>query len=115
MRISMLARSIPFLVAALAASPAFSDEASIKITAPADGAKLDAMAQNKMTYEVVPGPKGDHVHVYVDGKEQAVLRQLKGSYTFETMTAGAHDICIKIVNKGHTPIGVDKCIKVKVE
>jgi hypothetical protein len=115
MRISMLARAIPFLVAALAAPAAFSDDASIKITAPADGAKLDAMAQNKMAYEVIPGPKGDHVHVYVDDKEQAVLRELKGSYTFETMTAGAHSICIKIVNKGHTPIGVEKCIKVKVE
>jgi len=115
MRISILARSIPFLVAAFAAPLAFSEDASVKITAPADGAKLDAMAQNKMAYEVIPGPKGDHVHVYVDGKEQAVLRQLKGSYTFETMTAGAHDICIKIVNKGHTPIGVEKCIKVKVE
>ena len=115
MRISMLALSIPFLIASLAAPSAFSAEASTKITSPADGAKLDAMAQNKMTYEVVPGPKGDHVHVYVDGKEQAVLRQLKGSYTFETMTGGAHDICIKIVNKGHTPIGVDKCIKVTVE
>lgn len=97
------------------ASAAFAEEASVRITSPADGAKLDAMAQNRISYEVVPGPKGDHTHLYVDGKETAILRQLKGSHTFETLSAGNHDICIKVVNKNHTPIGVEKCIKVKVE
>lgn len=96
-------------------SAASAEEASVKITSPADGAKLDAMAQNKISYEVVPGPKGDHTHLYVDGKETAILRQLKGSHTFETLSAGNHEICIKVVNKNHTPIGVEKCIKVKVE
>ena len=94
---------------------AFAQEASVKILSPADGAKLDAMAQNKISYEVIPGPKGDHTHLYLDSKEVAVLRQLKGSHTFETLAAGKHDICIKVVNKNHTPIGVDKCIQVKVE
>jgi hypothetical protein len=115
MRISRLLAAVLFISLGATAPLALSADASVKITAPADGAKLDAMAQNKMAYEVVPGPKGDHVHVYVDGKEQAVLRELKGSYTFETMSPGSHDICIKVVNKGHTPIGVEKCIKVKVE
>ncbi len=94
---------------------AFAQEASVKILSPADGAKLDAMAQSKISYEVIPGPKGDHTHLYLDGKEVAVLRQLKGSHTLETMAEGNHDICIKVVNKNHTPIGVEKCIKVKVE
>lgn len=97
------------------ASAAFAEEASVKILSPADGAKLDAMAQNKISYEVVAGPKGDHTHLYLDGKEAAILRQLKGSHTFETLAAGSHEICIKVVNKNHTPIGVEKCIKVKVE
>jgi hypothetical protein len=100
----------------LAFSPAaLAEEASVKILSPADGAKLDAMAQNRISFEVVPGPKGDHTHLYVDGKETAILRELKGSHTFETLSAGKHDICIKVVNKNHTPIGVEKCIKVKVE
>ena len=73
------------------------------------------MAQNKISYEVIPGPKGDHTHLYVDNKEVAVLRQLKGSHTFEALAAGNHDICIKVVTKNHTPIGVEKCVKVKVE
>lgn len=90
------------------------DNASVKITSPVEGATLDAMTQNKVTYEVVPGPKGDHVHLYVDSKEVAILRQLKGSYTMETLATGKHDICVKVVNKGHTPIGVEQCVKVTV-
>jgi hypothetical protein len=94
---------------------ASAEEASVKFLSPVDGAKLDAMALNKVSYEVVPGPKGDHVHFYVDGKEAAVLRQLKGSYTMETLGPGKHELCIKIVNKGHTPIGVQQCINVTAE
>jgi hypothetical protein len=72
------------------------------------------MAQNKVDYEVIPGPNGDHVHLYVDNKEAAILRQLKGSYTLAALLPGAHDICVKVVNKGHTPIGLEQCVKVSV-
>jgi len=90
-------------------------EGSVTITSPKDGAKLDVMNQNKIVYDVVPGPKGDHVHVYVDDKEVGILRQLKGSYTLESLSAGKHAICIKVVNKAHTPIGLQRCINVSVE
>ena len=90
------------------------ENASVKITSPADGSKLDVMAQNKLVYEVMPGPQGDHVHLYVDNKEAAILRQLKGSHELASLSPGRHDICIKVVNKGHTPIGEDQCVKVTV-
>jgi len=113
MRISSI---YPILGAALLAwaQTGFAADASVKITSPMEGAKLDAMAQNKLVYEVMPGPKGDHVHLYVDNKEAAILRQLKGSYALETLSPGAHDICVKVVNKAHTPIGVEQCVKVSV-
>ena len=91
------------------------DDASVKISSPADGAKLSRTAQTKINYEVMPGSKGDHVHLYMDDKEVGVLRQLKGSHTLESLAPGKHEICIKIVSKGHTPIGVQQCIKVSVE
>ncbi len=103
------------LAAASFATQVLAEEASVSISAPANGAKLDSMTQNKVSYEAVPGPKGDHVHLYVDGKQMAVLRQLKGSYTMETLAAGQREICIKVVDKGHTPIGVQQCIRVTVE
>ena len=97
------------------AAPALAVEPSVTITSPTDGAKLDAMTQAKLIYEVVPGPKGDHTHLYIDGKEVAIVRELKGARTLETMAPGGHEICIKVVNKAHTPIGVQQCIKVTVE
>jgi hypothetical protein len=87
-------------------------DASVTISSPADGAKVSASAPTSVTYEVVPGPKGDHVHLYVDGGEASILRQLKGTTSVDTLTAGPHTLCIKIVDKSHTPIGVEKCIKV---
>lgn len=90
-------------------------EGGVTIHAPADGATLDVMEQNRIDYEVVPGPGGDHVHLYVDGNEAAILRALKGSYTLESLAPGKHDLCVKVVNKNHTPIGVEKCIAVMVQ
>jgi hypothetical protein len=85
------------------------------ITSPADGATLDAMGEIRLAYEVNPGPRGDHAHLYVDNKEVAILRQLKGSYPLETLATGKHSLCVKIVNKGHVPIGIGQCIQVTVE
>lgn len=96
------------------AQPGFAQEGSVKITSPAEGSRLDAMAQNKVVYEATPGPTGDHVHLYVDNKEAAILRQLKGSYTLASLSPGPHDICVKVVNKAHTPIGLEQCVKVSV-
>ena len=99
---------------ALFAPHAVGAEPSVSIVSPKDGDKLDVMAQNKIIYEVVPGPQGDHVHVYVNDEEVGILRQLEGSYTFESLPAGKHDICIKVVNKAHVPIGVERCVSVNV-
>ncbi len=90
---------------------AMAQDASVTISSPGDGAKV-GMSGIKVAYSVVTGPKGDHVHFYVDDKEVKVLRELKGTYTVDSLTAGAHTLCIKIVDKSHSPIGVEKCIKV---
>lgn len=105
----LLALAFAFPLTALA------QEASVTISAPADGARLQAAADNRVAYEIVPGPKGDHSHLYIDGKEIAVLRELKGIAPLKALAAGPHEICVKVVNKNHTPIGVEKCVKVTVE
>jgi len=102
-------------VAAITVAPLAQAEPGVRIEAPANGAKLDAMEQNRLVYQVDPGPRGDHVHVYVDGKEVGILRERKGSYMLETLAPGPHQLCVKIVNKGHTPIGVEDCVQVAVE
>ena len=90
-------------------------QGKVTITAPADGATLDALDEQRLVYEVDPGPRGDHVHVYLDGKEIDILRKLKGSYLLETPSGGRHDICIKVVNKAHVPVGIENCIQVTVK
>lgn len=90
-------------------------EPSAKITFPPNGAKLDAMSLNRVDYEVSPGPNGDHVHLYVDNKEAAILRKLSGSHALESLPSGMHTLCVKVVNKAHVPIGVEQCVKVTVE
>ncbi|SRR5699024_474042 len=99
----------------LAGSVAHAAEPSVTISSPQEGETLDVMEQNKIVYEVVPGPDGDHVHVYVDDEEVGILRQLEGSHTFESLPEGEHELCIKVVNKAHVPIGVDQCVNVNVE
>ena len=104
-----------FVFASFAAPLAVAAESKIDISSPVDGAKLDAMEQNKLDYNITLASDGDHIHVYVDGKETAVLRQLKGSHTLENLAPGKHEICIKIVNKNHTPTGVERCIMVEAQ
>ena len=97
------------------AGAALATDGSVTILSPAEGARLDGMGENRISYTVEPGPRGDHTHLYVDGKEVAVLRRLKGDYALPTLAAGNREVCIKVVNKGHTPIGIEKCVKVMVE
>lgn len=87
----------------------------VRITSPANGATLDSMDENRLAYEVETGPRGDHAHLYVDNKEVAILRKLKGSYPLETLSSGKRSLCVKVVNKAHVPIGIGQCIQVTVK
>lgn len=84
----------------------------VDISAPADGAKLDAKAQIKLDYEITLGGEGDHAHLYVDDRRIAMLRQMKGRYMIFPLDPGIREICIKVVNSNHTPIGVARCVKI---
>lgn len=90
-------------------------QGKVLITSPADGATLDAMDENRVVYDVETGPRGDHAHLYVDNKEVAILRKLKGSYPLETLSSGKHSLCVKVVNKAHVPIGIGQCIQIVVK
>ena len=103
------------ILTSIAAPLAVAAEAKIDIASPVDGSKLDAKAQSKLVYEFTLGGGGDHVHLYVDGRQESMLRQMKGSYTLDPLGRGMHEICARMVNKNHTPTGVERCIKVTAE
>jgi hypothetical protein len=109
-----LSAAIAFALAIAFPTPALA-QGSVRITAPVEGATLDATAENMLDYEVDPGPKGNHIHVYADNKELTMLRQLKGSYPLISLTPGSHTLCVKVVNKAHTPTGLEQCVRVTVK
>lgn len=88
---------------------------SVSISAPTKGATLDSMSSHAITYEVVPGPQGDHVHLYDNGRQTAIVRQLKGSHDLGKLDQGPHELCIKVVTAAHVPTGVQNCVEVKVQ
>lgn len=108
--VSLLAASL-----ALAAWPVAAADASVRITSPADGASVDRVELVKLVFEADSGPNGDHVHIYADGKEVGIVRQLEGSFTFGELTPGPHTLCVKLVDKAYMPVGAGQCIKVRVE
>lgn len=88
-------------------------QAAVVISAPADGAVVAANQPVKVSYQATTGPKGDHVHLYVDGERVAVLKQLAGDYELKMLSPGKHKINIEIVTKEHKHIGVGKEISVE--
>lgn len=90
-------------------------QASVVISSPADGAMLTANQAVKVSYQAKTGPKGDHVHLYLDGERTAVLRQLAGDYELGMLKPGKHKISVEIVTKDHQHIGVGKEISVEVQ
>lgn len=96
------------------ATLAFAADGSVTILSPADGATIKANTETKLDYEIDPGPRGDHFHIYINGKED-VVRGLKGSYTLPKFSPGKHTVTIKVVNKGHTPVGIEKTITLIAE
>jgi hypothetical protein len=95
----------------LANEPEFGN-AAIIISAPADGAVLPAFQPVKISYQVTPGSKGDHAHLYIDKFRAGMMHQLAGDYEIKMLHPGMHKIRIEIVTKDHHHIGVGKEITV---
>ena len=116
MRISyVLAASLALACYVPVSFAADASGASVAISSPPDGAKISPKGDVNIDYEVSLGKKGDHTHLYLDSNESVTLRGLKGTHALGTLPPGQHEICIKVVNKAHTPIGAQKCINVSVE
>ena len=105
--------ALGFCCAAYSADEPKKDEPNaqgvVTINSPAEGAKV-GLSGVKVAFEVTAAPKGDHVHVFLDGEQVTEFRQLKGTYTVDKLTAGRHWVCFRVVDKGHTPVGAEKCV-----
>ena len=63
---------------------------------------------------MLPGPDGNHVHVYLDDKEVGILRQLKGSYAHSDAGRRKARHLHQGRQQGAPPIGLQRCVGVTV-
>lgn len=100
------------LFLALLYGQALATDGKITINSPANGALVSADSKVPVSYEAMLGPKGDHLHLYVDGKRIDVLRQLKGSLELDVLNPGKHKICLTENTKWHMSTGMENCVEV---
>lgn len=96
--------------------------ASSVIAAEATSVKITKCAYDGMEgvllieYDFVKGPKGDHVHLWVDGKEKKPSKMPKGFKLLGiVLSKGEHKVELRVNNAGHTEIGVNDTYKLTVK
>ncbi|MBI5180260.1 MAG: hypothetical protein HZA05_02505 [Nitrospirae bacterium] len=97
----------------LTATTIAAEATSIKIT------KCEYNDEEKtltLEYNLVKGPKGDHVHLWIDGKEKKPVKQPKGyKLTGVKLSKGEHKVELKVADSSHTPIGVNDTYELVVK
>ncbi|MEK6680874.1 MAG: hypothetical protein AABY79_02795 [Nitrospirota bacterium] len=89
------------------------EETSIKITK----CEYDEKGESLLVeYNFVKGPKGDHVHLWIDGKEKKTIKQPRGyKLTGIKLSKGEHKVELRINDASHTYIGVNDTYKLVVK
>ena len=67
-------------------------------------------------YDFVKGPKGDHVHLWIDGKEKKAVKQPKGfKLTGVKLSKGERNVELRVNDASHTELGVNDTYKLTVK
>ena len=84
------------------------DGSQVKITSPAQGAKVAGDVEVK--YDLTKGNQATHVHCFVDGEYQ---KGWKG--TVKGMSPGTHEIKVVAADKDHQTLAAESAVKVEVQ
>ena len=119
--------SVPALALVLAVAGCGSDSGSdtstgsggdkVTITSPKDGAtvKQPFMLTWDSTVPLGPPDSGkDHVHVYVDGKENDYTVVGGNSFQVKGLSSGEHEVEISLQHADHSPVGSESSVEVTV-
>lgn len=87
---------------------------SIEILLPADGAKLLLNPFISMRYSALLEGDDSHIYIFLDNKKIQRMGKSSTEYTFERLTLGAHELCVKVAYKDNSLTGQQRCIHVKV-
>jgi len=96
----------------LSSGSALAADSKVTILSPANGASVSTNDNVELNYEAVPGPEGDHLHLYLDDKRIDVIHPMKGKADVGMLKAGKHHICLTVNTKGHAPTGAEACLDV---
>jgi hypothetical protein len=91
---------------------------SITITSPKDGAELTSGSGNKLEYNIVLSPDGNHLHVYIDDQKPIIDRDVSGcpcSLDLPDLSPGKHKIVMKEATSSHDMTGVEATVTVNVK
>lgn len=117
LRIQVLVFTVLAFGAAALGSPSFAAESGAAVPTAMASVVITVDFQNRIAYDVTPGPQTDHLHVYVDGKLVGQTRQLKGNFKLEDfgLPAGKHTICFRVSNRAHIELGPEGCTDVEAK
>jgi hypothetical protein len=101
-----------FFAFLLGSASALAADGGVTISSPANGAMVSKDSNVELNYEATPGPDGDHLHLYLDGKRIDVIHSMKGTAKVGMLDPGKHQICLEVNTKGHIPTGAKACVDV---
>ncbi len=103
--------SAAFLSLGFVTSPAFAaDKTSVRITAPKSGSTVHNPVM--IHYILHKGPKGDHVHLFIDGQFSEPSHQNPIKIK---LPKGKHTLTLKVATAGHKILGPKSKVTVNVE
>ena len=107
-----LAASLPFYGAGEEKSTIGTSR--IDILSPKPGEVIPEGTEVLLEYKLVMGLRdnGDHVHVYVDGKNEGTARRSPRS--LGKLSPGKHQVLMKISNKDHDTLNVETTVVFQV-
>ena len=111
-----------FLLPALATTASAQDmdthEGAITILSPKNNAVLDSGSDVKLSYNVHLSPSGNHLHIYVDGQDPIIDRDVSGcpcSMTLPHLAPGKHSVAVKEAMANHVLTGVQSMVMFTVK
>jgi hypothetical protein len=123
---SLWGKAVFCALALLCASSALAGQGRVRIVSPTEGSTLEAHELNYLVYEVEFSERGNHLDLYLDGKQFTKLLQwrgyrlaqpgagteagLQGYYPLVRLKPGHHTLCIEVADKAHKPIGTNHCV-----
>ncbi len=90
------------------------ESGEVTITSPDDGAAIKGSSVDVVFELRDKVTRGNHVHLYLDGKLVKPLHGRKVSYTINGVSSGKHTITIKLATKSHQVLDVTDSVSVDV-